>query len=34
MFEGEATGVFSGENPPIEAIAVAMSGREKEMEGC
>lgn len=34
LFEGEATGVFSGENPPIEAIAVAMSGREKEMEGC
>ena len=34
LFEGEATGVFSGENPPIEAIAVAMSGREKKMERC
>ncbi len=30
MFEGEAVGFFSGQNPPIDEIAVAMSGKRSE----
>jgi hypothetical protein len=26
MFEGKIMGIFSGENPPIKQIALAMSG--------
>lgn len=30
MFEGETTGFFSGQNPPVDEIAIAMSGKRSE----
>ena len=29
MFEGKVMGIYSGENPPIEEISLAMAGKEE-----
>ena len=29
MFEGQVMGVYSGENPPIDKISIAMAGKEE-----
>jgi simple sugar transport system ATP-binding protein len=29
MFEGQVVGVYSGKNPPIEEISLAMAGKTK-----
>ena len=29
MFEGQVMGIYSGENPPVEEISLAMAGKEE-----